>query len=219
MALVRSITGTGVLAIALLLLVVAPTAATAGAPADPSALPAAAPVIPVNDRDDNGDDDDDTGNGLWDEPHDPNHERGEVFLELSPSTVLAGDQVEIRAGCGDDRKPAKVRSRVFGDLDLIRQDGTKLFTGVATVPKDTRPGDYRVRLRCDNGASASAELHVLAMARPSRGPDTGGGATAAGADATDDRAGLTSPPVLLGAGLVVVVATAFLLGYRRRTTR
>src|SRR5690606_30692031 len=98
MALVRSITGTGVLAIALLLLVVAPTAATAGAPADPSALPAAAPVIPVNDRDDNGDDDDDTGNGLWDEPHDPNHERGEVFLELSPSTVLAGDQVEIRAG-------------------------------------------------------------------------------------------------------------------------
>lgn len=223
MALVRPITGAGTLAAALLLTVASPAAADADPPADPTVLTLAEPATAQDDdRDDNGDDrtDDDPsgGGGLWDdEPRDPDHERGEVFLELSPSTVPAGHEVEIRAGCGDDLKPAKVRSRAFDDLELIRRDGTKLFTGVTTVPTDTRPGDYRVRLRCDNGAGASAELHVLDMSRPSRGPDTGGGATATGVDPAGTRtAGLTTPPVLLAVGLVAAAAGAVLLGHRRR---
>jgi hypothetical protein len=222
MALVRPIAGAGALLTSLLVATAAPTAAAAQPAGPDTTLPAVgtapgaaatATTLAAQSDDDLDDDQDDDGfeRDLWeDDPPDPDHERGEVFLELSPSTVQAGHKVAIRAGCGDDKKPAKVRSRAFDDLELIRQDGTKLFTGTTTVPNDTRPGDYRVRLRCDNGAGASAKLHVLNMARPERGPDTGGGGTAA-ADA-DTRSG---PPGLLTAGLVAAGIGAVLFGYRR----
>lgn len=136
----------------------------------------------------------------------------DVFVEVNPSTIQAGNQVGIRASCGEDLNPASVESRAFGELTLTPQQGSRQMLGQATVPSTTRAGEYEVDLRCANDATASAELFVLAMAQPTRGPKTGGGG-AAGAGL-----GPAGPVLLAGAGAVALAAGAVLLvGVRRRT--
>lgn len=135
----------------------------------------------------------------------------DVFVEVNPSTIQAGFQVGIRASCGEDLNPASVKSQAFGELTLTPQQGTRLMTGQATVPSTTRAGEYKVDLRCANGASATAELYVLDMAQPTRGPKTGGGGTAGAG------LGPAAPVLIAGAGAAALgVGAVLLAGLRRR---
>jgi hypothetical protein len=137
-----------------------------------------------------------------------------VFVEVNPNTIQAGYQVGIQASCGEDLNPASVKSGAFGEITLTPPTGSQYLTGSATVPADTRAGEYKVDLTCANGATASAELFVLGMARPTRGPNTGGGGTAAAAGPGDWGAAL-----LAGAGLAALSAGTILLAARRRRTQ
>lgn len=135
----------------------------------------------------------------------------DVFVEVNPSTIQAGFQVGIRASCGEDLNPASVKSGAFGELTLTPQQGSRLMIGQATIPSTTRAGEYKVDLRCANGATATAELFVLDMSQPTRGPKTGGGGTAGGGF------GAAGPVLLAGAGAAALGAGAVLLvGLRRR---
>ena len=132
--------------------------------------------------------------------------RAAIFLELSPSTVPVGEEVGLRASCDDNLKAATVTSGLFGTVTVAPRYG--FLTATARVPAGTRPGDYRIDLRCPDGASARATLHVVARVVPTRGPATGGGGTAPGRNA----------PVLIGSGLAIVAMALALgvLALRRR---
>jgi hypothetical protein len=117
-----------------------------------------------------------------------------VFLETSPSTVPAGDEVGLRASCDDNLKAATARSALFGSVTVSPRYG--FLTATVPVPSSARPGDYRVDLLCPDGKTASTTLHVVAKVQPPRGPATGGGGTA----------GDGSAPLLIGSGLAVIAA-------------
>jgi hypothetical protein len=129
-----------------------------------------------------------------------------VFLELNPSTVPAGDEVGLRASCDDNLKSATVTSGLFGPVTVAPRYG--FLTATVRVSSTTRPGDYRIDLRCPEGNTASATLHVVAKVEPDRGPATGGGGTAPGRNA----------PMLIGSGLAVIAAGLVLgvVSLRRR---
>lgn len=129
-----------------------------------------------------------------------------IFVETNPSTVPAGDEVGIRASCDDNLKAATVTSSLFGTVTVNPQFG--FLTATSRVASSTRPGDYRVELRCPDGRTASTTLHVVAKVVPARGPATGGGGTAGGGGA----------PLLLGAGATIFGAGLVLgvLTLRRR---
>jgi hypothetical protein len=129
-----------------------------------------------------------------------------IFVETNPSTVPVGDEVGLRASCDDNLKSAVVTSGLFGSVAVQPRFG--FLTATARVPGGTRPGDYRVDLRCPDGRTATSTLHVVAKVEPSRGPATGGGGTAPG----------RSAPVLIGAGLSIIAAAAALgiVSTRRR---
>jgi hypothetical protein len=129
-----------------------------------------------------------------------------VFLEVNPSTVPTGDEVGLRASCDDNLKSAVVSSGLFGTVTVVPQYG--LLTATVRVPSSTRPDDYTINLRCPDGKTASANLHVVAKVEPARGPATGGGGTA------PDR----YAPAMIGGGLVLCVAGVVLgiLSLRRR---
>jgi hypothetical protein len=117
-----------------------------------------------------------------------------IFLEINPSTVPAGDEVGLRASCDDNLKSATVSSALFGSVTASPQYG--FLTATVRIPASTRPGDYTVDLRCPDGKTASATLHVVAKVAPARGPATGGGGTAPGRHA----------PLMIGTGLAVFAA-------------
>lgn len=168
-----------------------------------------------------------------------------AWIELSPSTVQAGEGVAIKANCDDNLKQdeakpeqgpggapdqgqgapdqaqggapdqaghrpaeAKVTSKAFGEVPLIAQWG--FLVGDATVPGDTREGDYDVKLSCANGKNATTRLHVIGNVRPTHGPHTGGGGLAG-----DGGSGT----VALAGGLATVVASAGLAVALRRRRR
>jgi hypothetical protein len=128
----------------------------------------------------------------------------EVFLEVAPSTVQAGMQVQIRAKCGDTPQRATVSSRAFPDVRLEPPAGSTIMTGHATVPTSTRPDTYQVRLRCTDGAFATVDLHVIDMARPSLAPATGGGGTAGGQHAALWMVGGGAAAFAAGLGLLLL---------------
>ena len=132
--------------------------------------------------------------------------RAAIFLETNPSTVPAGDEVGLRASCDDNLKAATVSADLFGTVTVEPRYG--FLTATARVPATTRPGDYRVELRCPDGRTASTTLYVVAKVEPARGPATGGGGTAPGGAA----------PMLIGGGLAVLAAGLALgvLSLRRR---
>jgi hypothetical protein len=131
-----------------------------------------------------------------------------IFLETNPSTVPAGDEVALRASCDDNLKSATVTSGLFGTVTVAPKFG--FLTTTVTVPAGTRPGDYRLDLRCpDGGKTAASTLHVVAKVEPVRGPATGGGGMAPGRQA----------PVLIGGGLAVFVAGLVLGGLALRRRR
>lgn len=89
-----------------------------------------------------------------------------VFVELNPSTVRAGDAVSVRASCDDNLKAATVGAEPIGSVPVEPEFG--FLTATARVPADHRAGDYRVTLRCPDGKTASATMHVLARVEPAR---------------------------------------------------
>jgi hypothetical protein len=119
----------------------------------------------------------------------------EVFVEVTPSTVQAGDQVEIQASCDGNDRQASVRSDAFGRTSVRPDNG--LLTGTATIPDRKPPDTYDVVLTCsENNATANTTVTVVNMSKATRGPATGAGGTAGG---------VVSPYVLTG-GLGVVAA-------------
>ncbi|HYN96419.1 MAG TPA: hypothetical protein VES42_21470, partial [Pilimelia sp.] len=97
----------------------------------------------------------------------------DVFVEVNPSTIEAGERVGIRASCTDNTRNAVVRADVFGRV-TVHPRGDFL---VATADlRDTLLADtYTVRLECPNGDRATASLHVVSRTRPEQGPATGFG--------------------------------------------
>ncbi|MGC4794354.1 hypothetical protein ACLQ3H_09585 [Micromonospora saelicesensis] len=101
-----------------------------------------------------------------------------VAVEVSPSTVQPGYLVGIRASCRDNSVGATVVSDAFGAVGVQPQRG--VLTAAPMVRERTRPGNYRVKLECRDGETASTMLQVVKKVpvQPSRGPATGfGGGT------------------------------------------
>ncbi|QGN49518.1 hypothetical protein ACN26Y_26645 [Micromonospora sp. WMMD558] len=128
-----------------------------------------------------------------------------VFVEVSPSTVQPGFLVGIRASCRDNSIPAVVWSDAFGRVQVQPQHG--LLTATPMVRERTLPGNYRVKLECRDGESASTMLQVVRSVRPSRGPATGFGGAAG-----DAAGGLLLPG---GVALTVTGLVVWLVSTRR----
>jgi hypothetical protein len=99
-----------------------------------------------------------------------------VFIEVNPSTINAGFSVSLRASCGSTVNPATAKSDAFGVITLMAEK--KFLIGTATIPSETSPRGYPVRLTCASGSRATTTLWVINSKKPTRGPDTGGGALA-----------------------------------------
>lgn len=143
---------------------------------------------------------------------DPAQAGQNVFIEVTPNTVQAGERVSLRAGCdGANDRQATVQSDAFGRAMLRPDNG--FLTGAVTIPGNRNAGDYGVDLRCANGLTASTRLTVLNMSQPTKGPATGGGGTAG-----EDSEGRGTGSLLLAGGLtaVAVAAGLGLVGNRRR---
>ncbi|MFI6330313.1 hypothetical protein ACIBBG_18680 [Micromonospora chersina] len=130
-----------------------------------------------------------------------------IFVEVTPSTVEPGFLVGIRASCRDNTVPATVVSDAFGRIQVQPQHG--LLTASPMVRDRTRPGNYRVKLECPGGQTASTMLQVVKRVQPSRGPATGFGGTAGGG-------GLGGLLVPVGLGLTVVGAVVGVAASRRQ---
>ncbi|MGC3860811.1 hypothetical protein ACPSM1_11560 [Micromonospora chersina] len=130
-----------------------------------------------------------------------------IFVEVTPSTVEPGFLVGIRASCRDNTVPATVVSDAFGRIQVQPQHG--LLTASPMVRDRTRPGNYRVKLECPGGQTASTMLQVVKRVQPSRGPATGFGGTAGGG-------GLGGLLVPVGLGLTVVGAVVGVVASRRQ---
>ncbi|MFG1829559.1 hypothetical protein [Micromonospora chersina] len=130
-----------------------------------------------------------------------------IFVEVTPSTVEPGFLVGIRASCRDNSVPATVVSDAFGRVQVQPQHG--LLTASPMVRDRTRPGNYRVKLECPGGQTASTMLQVVKRVQPSRGPATGFGGTAGGG-------GLGGLLVPVGLGLTVVGAVVGVAASRRQ---
>ncbi|SCE70451.1 hypothetical protein GA0070607_0569 [Micromonospora coriariae] len=102
----------------------------------------------------------------------------DVFVEVSPSTVQPGYLVGIRASCRDNSVGATVVSDAFGAVGVQPQRG--VLTAAPMVRERTRPGNYRVKLECRDGETASTMLQVVKKIQPSRGPATGFGGASGG---------------------------------------
>ncbi|WP_422740648.1 hypothetical protein ACN263_09415 [Micromonospora sp. WMMD729] len=127
----------------------------------------------------------------------------DIFVEVSPSTVQPGYLVGIRASCRDNSVGATVVSDAFGAVGVQPQHG--VLTAAPMVRERTRPGNYRVKLECRDGETASTMLQVVKKVpspHPSRGPATGFGGTAGG---TAGKLLLPGGAAFTVAGLVLAV--------------
>lgn len=135
----------------------------------------------------------------------------DVFVEVSPNTIDAGSQIGIRASCGEKVDSAVVTSEAFDQVTLV-PDGAVLRADVV-IPADKRARDYKVHLRCPNGHTATTDLEVLSMDRPTLGPNTGGGGTAHGRTAGD---GLGGAVMIIGGLATIGVGVGLGVVARRR---
>jgi hypothetical protein len=105
----------------------------------------------------------------------PANASGATLLIVSPSSIRAGFQIEVRATCLDNLNSAYVTSRAFDSLTLVPDHG--LLAADVTIPADRASGSYTVSLSCASGGRSTARLTVLngAYPNPNHGPDTGGG--------------------------------------------
>ncbi|MFG2046916.1 hypothetical protein ACGFIW_05755 [Micromonospora sp. NPDC048935] len=126
----------------------------------------------------------------------------DIFVEVSPSTVQPGYLVGIRASCQDNSVGATVVSDAFGAVGVQPQGG--VLTAAPMVRERTRPGNYRVKLECRDGETASTMLQVVKKvpAHPSRGPATGFGG---GADGMTGKLLLPGGAALTITGLILAI--------------
>ncbi|PTA43576.1 hypothetical protein [Micromonospora sp. RP3T] len=138
-----------------------------------------------------------------------------IFVEVTPGTVEPGFLVGIRASCRDNSVPAIVASDAFGKIQVQPQRG--LLTASPMVNERTRPGNYRVKLECPSGETASTMLQVVKRAQPTRPPShppshfpSRGPATGFGGTAGPGLGGLLVPIglalTMVGAGLGVAAS-------------
>jgi hypothetical protein len=141
----------------------------------------------------------------------------EVFIEVNPNSIQPGLRIGIHASCGENVNTATVRSGAFSEITLTPRSDS-LLAGEVTIPTTTKAGEYHVELRCANGDTATAELFVIDMARPTRGPATGGGGAAGlGAGAgSPGNGGAGAAWVLLGAGGIAALGAGAGRWWRRR---
>jgi hypothetical protein len=123
-----------------------------------------------------------------------------VFVEVNPSTIQAGFQVAIRAGCGDALNSATVHSEAFGTVTV--EPVNVHLIAAATVPEDKRADSYPVKLTCPSRQTATTTLWVVNHDSPRNGPNTGGGALAGDGGATLIGAGATA--TALGVGVLLL---------------
>ncbi|MEJ3744516.1 hypothetical protein WEI85_14615 [Actinomycetes bacterium KLBMP 9797] len=123
-----------------------------------------------------------------------------AWVEVNPSSIQAGYKVGIRGSCQENLNDATAKSDAFGEVKMAPQQG--FVVAAVTVPPDTNPRGYTVKLSCANGSTATTTMYVIGMDHPSKGPATGGGGTAGGD---------TGPLMLTGGGLAAL-ATAGVLG-------
>ncbi|MFI7022076.1 hypothetical protein [Micromonospora sp. NPDC049900] len=131
-----------------------------------------------------------------------------VFVEVMPSTVEPGHMVGLRASCQDNSVGAIVVSDAFGRVAVQPQRG--LLFGTAMVKDRVLPGNYRVKLECRGGETASTMVQVVRQMKPSRGPATGFGGAAGGV-----ASGLLLPG---GLALTVTGMVVWVAATRRRGT-
>ncbi|MFG1873025.1 hypothetical protein [Micromonospora arborensis] len=126
----------------------------------------------------------------------------DIFVEVSPSTVQPGYLVGIRASCRDNSVGATVVSDAFGAVGVQPQNG--VLTAAPMVRERTRPGNYRVKLECRDGETASTMLQVVKKvpSYPSRGPATGFGG---GSDGMTGKLLLPGGAALTITGLILAV--------------
>ncbi|MET7471011.1 hypothetical protein ACFYON_20715 [Micromonospora sp. NPDC005686] len=137
-----------------------------------------------------------------------------IFVEVTPGTVSPGYLVGIRASCRDNFVPAIATSDAFGKIQVQPQRG--LLTASPMVHERTRPGNYRVKLECPGGETASTMLQVIKQGQPTRQPNrpshlpSRGPATGFGGTAGPGLGGLLVPVGLavtvVGAGLGVAAS-------------
>jgi hypothetical protein len=134
----------------------------------------------------------------------------EVFIEVNPATIEAGERVGIRASCPDNDENATVSSDAFGQVTVEPRFG--FLARSVTIPERLDARTFTVRLTCPGGQTATATLHVVRAERPAptstprasptptpgptRGPATGFGGTAGGGAGT----------ALVAIGLLTVAA-------------
>ncbi|GIJ11672.1 hypothetical protein Van01_48860 [Micromonospora andamanensis] len=189
------------IALATPLLTAAPAVAApppAGAESVASALTAVAPVVAGQ-----------PGGGQPAPPQGAPQPGPTVFVEVSPSIVEPGHLVGLRASCHDNSVGAIVVSDAFGRVAVQPQRG--LLTGTAMVKDRVLPGNYRVKLECRGGETASTMIQVVRHMKPSRGPATGFGGSA----------GAVTSNLLLPGGLALTVTgmVLWVTATRRRGTR
>ena len=130
----------------------------------------------------------------------------DVFIEVNPSTIEAGERVGLRASCPNNEQEAQAQSGAFGQVTLEPRFG--FLTASVAIPANREARSYTVQLTCPTGQTASATVHVVRGGRPTQGPATGFGGTAGGG----------TGGLLIGVGLAAIVGgiAVGLLGVRRR---
>lgn len=120
--------------------------------------------------------------GDWDHDRDRDRER----LDLYPSTSAPGATVTVNTrACGKDgHGKGDASSLGAGEFHLRPGDYKDIVVGQFRVPENTRAGNFRIFVRCENGREASGELtiehhreqqpsgHVRTGVGGSVGPDT-----------------------------------------------
>jgi hypothetical protein len=155
-----------------------------------------------------------------------------VWVTVSPGTVNAGSQLQVKASCDGGSTSATVTSSAFGSLTL--QSSTTgnataaSLTGTTTVPANTAKGTYDVRMTCSSGSKATTTVIVSngtsGGAGNVPGPNTGGGYLANNDQPTSGLTALAHDPAARGPVLwlglaVLCLVAATLLGLRHRASR
>jgi hypothetical protein len=156
---------------------------------------------------------------LWAGQHPQPAQAASVWIQVKPSSVLAGYQVTITASCQDNTNAATVKSTVFGTVTVSPYNG--ILSATVTVPAATRDGGYDVTLTCKTGSSAITTLWIIEQTATETeppvsgsGPHTGGGFLATGD--RDTGALLTGSVALLVVGTALGVTIGMLNSRRSR---
>jgi hypothetical protein len=134
------------------------------------------------------------------------NEESRGSITVTPSTVAAGGEVDLRVGvCGGQK--AIGHSEAFSSPAHFHPAADGVLFAEARIRSDAEGRDYGITVKCEGG-SGSAEGNVTVVhhrVEPTAPVHAGGGGTAALAAGTD---GPGTPHTLIGLGLAAVAAVA-----------